>query len=609
MSVLEQTAVELRRAAGEARERWRTPAWLALTALAIAAAIPFLSLPGVRVDALADTAYLALAATALGLTVGAAGLPSLGTGACMAIGAFTAALLVARSGGPLEPAVLAGTAAALVAGVISGGVVRLRRAFVAVSTWLLAWLVWLFLLAFPSVSGGSQGLILPPRSLLGLDATPTVHFEVALALTALTALAVAALRRGAPGLELSALRQAPALATSLGVRLAWRRLGAFSATAAVAGLAGGLSVQLQAVADPVSYDPFLSFKLLVAVLLGGAAATLGPAAGVIVLGLIELAAGPLARALQLPFERFDTAVAALLLVFVLAFGGQGVLPWALRRLRPETQPPRRPAARPPPSEPGPNEPVLRATGLRKAYGGVIAVDDFSLELRRGETAALIGPNGSGKTTALRLISGAEPADAGAIEMDGVEVTLAPTAERVRLGIARTLQATAAFRELTALEDVLVGRAVCRRYGGLVRSALATPKARREQEASETAALEALAVVGLAGAADVPTPELTNSQQRLVALAAALATEPQVLLVDEVAAGAGPEELGLVADAIDRIRERGIAVLVVEHNMRLVRRVADRVLVLGAGTVLAEGSAAEVASSRVVRQAYLGTARL
>ena len=165
MTVFEQTAVELRRAAGEARQRWSTPAWLSLAALAIAAVIPFLSLPGVRVDALADTAYLALAATALGLTVGPAGLPSLGTGAFMAIGAFTSGLLVARSGWPLEPAVLAGTAAALVAGMLCGGVVRLRRAFVAVSTWLLAWLVWLFLLAFPSISGGSQGLILPPPCL------------------------------------------------------------------------------------------------------------------------------------------------------------------------------------------------------------------------------------------------------------------------------------------------------------------------------------------------------------------------------------------------------------------------------------------------------------
>jgi branched-chain amino acid transport system permease protein len=608
VSALSQTAVELRRAAVEARSRWSTSAWLSLGVLVAAAVVPFLSLPGVRVDGLANTAYLALAATALGLIVGPGGLPSLGTGAFMAIGAFTSALLVARSGWPLEPAALAGAAAALVAGLLTGGVVRLRPAFVAVSTWLLAWLVWLFLLAFPSVSGGAQGLILPPKSLLGLDATPTVHFEVALGLTALTALAVFALRRGAPGLELSALRQAPALAVSLGVRLERRRLAALAFSAAVAGLAGGLSVQLQAVADPAAYDPFLSFKLLVAVLLGGAAATLGPAVGVALLGLIGLVSGPLARLLQLPLERFDAAVAALLLVFVLAFGGQGLLPWALRYLRREERPERF-AAAPTSVALAPNEPVLAAQGLRKAFGGVVAVDGFELELRRGETAALIGPNGSGKTTALRLISGAIPPDAGRIELDGAEVTTAGTADRVALGIARTLQTTATFPELTALEDVLVGRAPLRRAGGLGRTALATPRARRELRASETAALEALALVGLEHVARGPTLELTTSQRRLVALAAALATEPQVLLVDELAAGAGADELETLAEAVERIRERGIAVLVVEHNLRLVRRVADRVLVLGAGAVVAEGSAAEVAASSVVQEAYLGTARL
>jgi branched-chain amino acid transport system permease protein len=608
VSVLEQTAVELRRAAAEARSRWSPAAWLAFAVLAVAAILPFLSLPGVHVDGLASTAYLALAATALGLIVGPGGLPSLGTGAFMAIGAFTSGLLVARSGWPLEAAALAGAAAALAASLLTGGVVRLRPAFVAVSTWLLAWLVWLFLLAFPSVSGGAQGLILPPKRLFGLDATPTVHFEVALALTALTALAVVALRRGPPGQELSALRQAPALATSLGVRLGRRRLGGFAFSAAVAGLAGGLSVQLQAVADPASYDPFLSFKLLVAVLLGGAAVTLGPATGVVLLGLIGLAAGPLARGLQLPFERFDTAVAALLLVFVLAFGGQGVLPWVLRYLRREA-PPARKAASAPRTAPGPSEPVLSARGLRKSFGGVVAVDGISLELRRGETAALIGPNGSGKTTALRLISGASVPDAGAIELDGADVTAATTADRVALGIGRTLQTTSAFPELTALENVLVGRAALRRHGGLIRTALATPKARREQAASETAALEALALVGLERQADTPTLELTTSQRRLVALAAAVATEPQVLLVDELAAGAGADELGTLAEAVDRIRERGVAVLVVEHNLRLVRRVAERVLVLAAGGVIAEGSVAEVAVSGVVQEAYLGTARL
>jgi branched-chain amino acid transport system permease protein len=611
MNAFAQTGGELRRAVEEARAGWSRFAWLAAAAVALAALVPFLSLPGVRVDSLADTVYLAVAATGLGLTVGAAGLPSLGAGAFMAVGAFTSSLLVGRSGWPLEPAVLAGAAAALVAGLISGGVVRLRRAFVAVGTWLLAWLVWLFLLAFPSVSGGSQGLILPAKTLLGLDATPTVHFEVALALLTATALAIGAVRRGPPGLELSALRQAPRLATSLGVPLARRRLGAFAASAFVAGLAGALSVQLAAVADPAAYDPFLSFKLLVAVLLGGAAATLGPAAGVAALGLIGLVSDPLARVLQLPLERFDTAVAAILLVFVLALGGGGIAPWLepyLARLR----------RRPPAARLGPHYAVVRdspagavlsAADLRKSFGGVVALDGVSFELARGEIVALVGPNGSGKTTALRLISGAEPPDSGRVLFEARELTDEPTAERVRRGVARTLQATAYFPELTALESVLVGCSVRRRAGGAIRTALQTPKARREAVESEAMAREALAVVGLADLADVATPQLTTSQRRLVALAAALASEPELLLVDELAAGAGSEELARIAEVVVRIRERRIAVLLVEHNLRLVRLAADRVLVLAAGRAVAEGSVAEIADSEVVRQAYLGKQRL
>ena len=611
MSALGQTAGELRRAVEEARAGWSAAAWAAAVAVGLAALVPFLSLPGVRLDSLADTVYLAVAATGLGLTVGVAGLPSLGAGAFMAVGAFTSSLLVARSGWPLEPAVLAGAAAALVAGLISGGVVRLRRAFVAAATWLLAWLVWLFLLAFPSVSGGSQGLILPQSTLLGLDATPTVHFEVALALLTLTVLAIAAVRRGTPGLELSALRQSPRLATSLGVRLGRRRLGAFAASAFVAGLAGALSVQLAAVADPAAYDPFLSFKLLVAVLLGGAAATIGPAAGVAALGLIGLVSDPLARVLQLPLERFDTAVAAILLVFVLALGGGGIVPWFepyFSRFR-EKGRAVQPTDRHKKARRASAGPVLEAVELRKAFGGVVALDGLSLELGRGEIVAVVGPNGSGKTTALRLISGSEVPDSGRVLFEGRALTGEPTAERVRLGVARTLQATAYFPELTALESVLVGRSVRRRYAGAIRTALATPDSRKEAAASEAAAHEALALVGLASLAETPTPELTTSQRRLVALAAALAGEPDLLLVDELAAGAGSEELERIAEVVARIRERGIAVLLVEHNLRLVRLAADRVLVLAAGRAVAEGSVAEVAASDVVREAYLGTQRL
>jgi branched-chain amino acid transport system permease protein len=607
-AVLSRTGSEVRRAVAEARSGWSPMTWLLVALVALAALVPFLGLPGVRTDALASTVYLGVAATGLGLTVGSAGLPSLGQGAFLAVGAFTSALLMAREGWPLEPAVLGGAAAALVAALISGGVVRLRPAFVAVSTWLFAWFIWLFLLAFPSVSGGSQGLIVPERRLLGLSATPTVHFEVALGLLVLSAVALAAVRRGAPGLELSALRQAPSLATSLGVRLGRRRIGAFTASAFLAGLAGGLSVQLSAVADPAAYDPFLSFKLLVAVLLGGAAATLGPAVGVAVLGLIGLAADPLARLLQLPLERFDTAVAAVLLLFVLALGGGGIVPWLepwLARLRGS-----RARAAPPARRLGSGKgAVLRAEGLRKAFGGVVALDGLSLDLKPGETAALVGPNGSGKTTALRLLSGAERPDAGRVVLGEQDVGEAPTHERVRLGLARTLQTTTAFPELTALESVLVGRSVRRSHGGAIKTALATPQARAERRDGEAAALGALALVGLEQHADTRAPQLTSSQRRLVALAAALASEPDVLLVDELAAGAGADELDRIAGIVGRVRERGIAVLLVEHNLRLVRLVADRVIVLDAGQAVAEGSLAEVAESDVVRRSYLGARRL
>jgi branched-chain amino acid transport system permease protein len=608
-AALARTGTELRRAASEARVAWSAEGWLALAAIVIAALVPLLSLPGVRVDALADTVYLAVAATGLGLTVGAAGLPSLGAGAFMAIGAFTAALLVARSGWPIEPAALCGAAAALVAGLICGGVVRLRPVFVAVSSWLLAWLVWLFLLAFPSVSGGSQGLILPQRTLLGLVPTPTVHYEVALALLVLSAIGIAAVRRGVPGLELSALRQAPPLATSLGVPLGRRRLGAFAVSAAIAGLAGAFSVQLAAVADPASYDPFLSFKLLVAVLLGGAAATLGPAVGIAVLGVIGLASGPLARLLQLPLERFDTAVAAVLLVFVLALGGGGIVPWLQRFVPKRRREPKQVTLCYTLDYEAPQGPSLRAVDLRKSFGGVVAVDGLTLGLTPGEVTALIGPNGSGKTTALRLISGTVEPDAGEVLAAGRALTATPTAERVRLGIVRTLQTTSAFPELTALENVLVGRSVRRRYGGMLRTALATPHARAEAAEAERAALAALALVGLDRHAQVPASELTGSQRRLLALAAALATEPRVLLVDELAAGAAPDELEGLAGVAARVREQGIALLLVEHNLRLVRLAADRVIVLAAGRAIAEGSVEEVRESEAVRGAYLGTQRL
>jgi len=607
-TIAERTGTALADAAREARASWRPWHAGAVALVAVAALVPAAAPSWVHVDSLANGFYLALAATGLWITVGLAGMPSLGQGAFMGIGAFTVALLTAKAGWPALPATLIGVLAAGAAGIVTGiGVVRLRPVFIAVTTWILTWTVTLFLLAFHSVSGGAQGIVVPAT--LSVDA----HYELALALLVATILAAASLARGGVGIELRAARQLPAAAAALGVATARRRLGAFVASAAIGGLAGGLAVQLAGVADAGEYGPFLSFRLFVAVLLGGAASALGPAAGVAGLALVTGAAGLLGAVEGVESARFDPMLAALLLLAVLALGGEGVIP-LLRTLHPRSlRPVERPASEsaatvrrsPPRSAP----PLLIADSLTKRFGSVVAADGVSLELAPGEVCALVGPNGSGKTTVLRLLAGVHRLDAGRVVFDGADLDDEPPRERARLGLVRTLQGSGAFAELTSLESLIVGAGLRRVRGGALRTAFATPLARAEDAATRAAARAALVDVGLGWAADARAGELAGPEQRLLAVAASLATRPRVLLLDEPSAGASLADVRRLDALLAKLRARGVAVLLVEHNLRLVRAVADRVIVMAAGAVIAAGAPEAVAADPGVRAAYLGRAAL
>jgi ABC-type branched-subunit amino acid transport system ATPase component/ABC-type branched-subunit amino acid transport system permease subunit len=607
-TIAERTGTALREAAREARASRRPWHAGALALVLLAALLPAVAPSWVHVDSLANGFYLALAATGLWITVGLAGMPSLGQGAFMAIGAFTVALLTAKAGWPALPATLVGALAAGAAGVVAGiGVVRLRPVFIAVTTWILTWTVTLFLLAFQSVSGGAQGIVVPAT--LSVHA----HYELALALLVATILAAASLARGSVGIELRAARQMPAAAAALGVATARRRLGAFVASAAIGGLAGGLAVQLAGVADAGEYGPYLSFRLFVAVLLGGAASALGPSAGVAGLALVTGAAGVLGAVEGVESARFDPMLAALLLLAVLALGGEGVIP-LLRTLDPRSHRPveRRssevaPTIRRSPARTAP--PLLVADSLTKRFGSVVAADGVSLELAPGEVCALVGPNGSGKTTVLRLLAGVHHPDAGRVIFDGADLDGQPPRERARRGLVRTLQSSGAFAELTSLESLIVGAGLRRVHGGALRTAFATPLARTEDVATRAAARAALADVGLGWAADARAGELAGPEQRLLAVAAALATRPRVLLLDEPSAGASLADVYRLDALLAKLRERGVAVLLVEHNLRLVRAVADRVIVMAAGAVIAAGSPEAVAADPEVRTAYLGRAAL
>ena len=446
---------------------------------------------------------------------------------------------------------------------------------------------------------------MPEASVLGHTLTPTAHYVIGVTLVAVAVLAFGVLSRRGPGLALAAGRDQVDAAVGLGVPVARLRLGAFTASAVIAGLAGALGVELSQVADPSAYGPVLSFQLFVAVILGGARLPLGPVVGLAVIAGFSNLAEEIGSVRGLPPGRLEEMLTGYGMLVVLGLGGAGLLPLAgvwWRRMRPPPASGRAQVAElPAVDSPRP----LGARGLSKRFGSLRALDRLELDVAPGSVHALIGPNGSGKTTALKLLAGELRADEGSVVLGEEELTDLSQRSRADHGVVGTEQTTAVFPDLTALENALVGAGLRRRHSGPFRTFFRTPKARADERRAEQKALAALALVGLENHADRVAAELTAHEQRLLMLAAALATEPRILLLDEPAAGASSADLERLADLLRSLRERGLGLLVIEHNLRFVRRVADVVTVLEAGRRIATGSLAEVSANEAVRAAYLG----
>ncbi len=242
--------------------------------------------------------------------------------------------------------------------------------------------------------------------------------------------------------------------------------------------------------------------------------------------------------------------------------------------------------------------LLSVRGLRKRFGGVVATDRVDLDVRRGEVHALIGPNGAGKTSLIAQLSGALLPDDGRIDFDGDEITRWPQYRRVRRGLARSFQITRLFKGFSALDNLAI--AVQARSGTSL--SFWRPVAAERALADEARAL--LGEIGLAERADVPAAQLSHGEQRALEVGVALATRPQLLLLDEPMAGTGPEDSARMVALIGRVRERA-AILLVEHDVDAVFRLADRVSVLVNGRVIASGEPAAVRADREVITAYLG----
>ncbi len=572
--------------------------------VAVLAVLLILPLTGNEYRALIGTraAIYWVVVAGLNLIVGFAGQLAIGYVALFALGAYTASILAAGNVVPeMHPALA--LIAAMGVGAIFGLLVglpalRLRTFYFAMSTLGFATIVTQVALGWQDVTGGGIGLSGP--SMPAPFDTPWGLYWLCVGLAIICTIMTANVAQSRFGRALIATRDAEVAAEACGISKPKMLVSVFLFAGAAAGLAGGLFASLQTYITPDAFTFDLSLLFFISILIGGRGSILGPLLGTILLTLLPEVAAPLAA--------WSTFVyAGLLLLIVLAMpggiaalldresrkalpSGRTIIPQheALRALLGETRKRQR----------------LQLSGILLAFGGLKAIDGLDLVVEPGEVHGLIGPNGSGKTTTLNVISGYYKPQQGEIALGDMPLAAGRPVGRAAEGICRTFQTPRVIGEETVLENVMVGGTLAGR-ASFVEALLCLPRARADERRIKVTAMQALTAVGLDSLADIRADRLQHSELRFLEIARALMLHPRLLLLDEPAAGLSVQEIQRLGALIKAISREGVAVLLVEHHADLIFDICDRVTVLNLGRMLAHGTPAEIRVHKEVVSAYLG----
>jgi ABC-type branched-subunit amino acid transport system ATPase component/ABC-type branched-subunit amino acid transport system permease subunit len=522
--------------------------------------------------------------------------------ALLTIGAYTTAVLTAGTVTSEWNPYLALAASAL-GGAVCGGLVglpalRLRNFYFAITTLGFSTIVTQIALAWKSVTGGGIGT---PGPVFPWPFEPGWGFYyLCFGLAALATWMTANIAASRYGRALIAIRDADVAAEASGIAKPRWLITIFLFAGALAGVAGGLFSSLQSYITPDAFTFDLSILFFIAILIGGRGSILGPLLGTIILTVLPELAAPLVA-----WSTFLYAALLLAIVLVVPGGIADLLDYKNRRpLKQHREIVPRPELLP--QLPGEHrDAALVLSDIRLNFGGVRAIDGLSLEIRSGEVHGLIGPNGSGKTTALNVISGYYRPSSGKATLNGAVLPFRAPHTRAGYGIARTFQTPRLIGGASVIENVMIG-GTCNGEGSFVESVLALPRHRRDEAHFDAAAMRALETVGLEQLAAVRADRLQHSELRFMEIARALMLRPAFLLLDEPAAGLSAEEIRRLGALIKAISRAGTGVLLVEHHADLIFDISDRVTVLNLGKVLAAGTPAEIRAHREVVVAYLGS---